>query len=346
MEPQSLVTVFDGAAESELEPPVEALGVYLRCLRHENGEETVPEVSGDVGSAQGAENALPGRRIVVHAPLGLEKEKPERAVVAPGSSALAPQALVEVAPVVEAGERVGVGEPPRLGIEPCVFEGWAAGGGDLLEAGELRFVHGTVPAAPEHRECADALPVLAGQRHGEPSGKPECVVHDLVGRIDVAQPHGPGSACFRRDAEQVAHRLLSRQAVPGGDVAVLVAENDERGVRLGQVADCAERTLERFVEIERPTDRSERGQAAACSLVSPRARLRSPSSFSVRAPVAEIWAISCAASRRQRVNKKIPSASSSAATASAPTPIQVAPSSRTTFSPSPVAARERALIGG
>jgi hypothetical protein len=131
---------------------VEALGVCLSCLRHEHGEETVPEVSGDVGSSHGGENALPSRGVVVQTALGLEEEKPERAVVAPGSSALAPQALVEIAPVAEAGQRVGVGEPARLGVEQCVLEGRAEGGGDLLEAGELGLLNGTVRAAPEDRE--------------------------------------------------------------------------------------------------------------------------------------------------------------------------------------------------
>ena len=54
-----------------------------------------------------------------------------------GAGALAGQRLVEVAPVVQAGERVEVGELPRLAKAACILDRRAGAQGECLELADV-----------------------------------------------------------------------------------------------------------------------------------------------------------------------------------------------------------------
>src|SRR5712691_6428686 len=83
-----------------------------------------------------------------------------------GAGALAGQRLVEVAPVVQAGERVEVGELPRLAEAARVLDRRAGAQGERLELAHVVICVLVALPAREDREIAQRR-VVAGKRDRE-----------------------------------------------------------------------------------------------------------------------------------------------------------------------------------
>ena len=133
--------------ERLLQPLVELVGVLERRLGQDHRELVAADAAGDVGRADDVADAV-GRLgqdavagevadAVVDRLEVVEVEDDERqaAAVALGAGDLAGERLVEVAAVVQAGERVEIGELAGLAKAPGVVDRRAGAERELLELG-------------------------------------------------------------------------------------------------------------------------------------------------------------------------------------------------------------------
>ena len=97
----------------------------------------------------------------------VEDDEREAAAVALRARDLAGQRLVEVAPVVQAGERVEIGELARLAKAACVVDRRPGAERELLELRPRRRAEGVAARLRVRREVAELL-ALARERDGEP----------------------------------------------------------------------------------------------------------------------------------------------------------------------------------
>src|SRR5439155_25254448 len=95
--------------------------------------------------------------------LQVEQDQGQLALVAVRAGALARQRLVEVTPVVQAGQRVEVGELARLAKTTRVFDGGAGAEGKRLELAHILVGVFVALPAREDREVAERRAV-AGKR--------------------------------------------------------------------------------------------------------------------------------------------------------------------------------------
>ena len=84
-----------------------------------------------------------------------------------GARDLARERLVEVAPVVQAGERVEVGELARLAEAACVLDRRAGAAGELLELVELVVAEGVGSREREKTASVPSVLGLGRERHGQ-----------------------------------------------------------------------------------------------------------------------------------------------------------------------------------
>ena len=218
MDPHAVGAGIDPAAERELDAAVQALGIRLRGLREDDRETALADMACDVGRADGGADPLAcGDEVGASPLLQVEDEEPESPVVTPCPRDLPPQALLEIARVVEAREVVGVREPARLGEEPRILERRPEDPRELLELLELGVGECPLDAAPEDRQRADALLALAEERNGQAAAQAELVVRRLLGRVEVAEPDRPRPASIRRKADELARGLVFREPEGGGD---------------------------------------------------------------------------------------------------------------------------------
>ena len=131
--------------DRRLDPPVELVGLAEPGLGEDHRELVAADAARNVGAADDAEHPL--GRLGEHAVAGevadplvdrlevveVDEHEAEAPVVAVRARDLAGQDLVEVAAVVQAGQRVEVGHSPGLAEAKRVVEGGAGAPGDILD---------------------------------------------------------------------------------------------------------------------------------------------------------------------------------------------------------------------
>ena len=95
----------------------------------------------------------------------VEDHEGELAIVAVGTRAFADEGLVEVAAVVEGGQRVEIGELAGVPEAARVLDRRPCTRGELLESGQLLVGRFALLAAPEDGESADRLAFRVAQRY-------------------------------------------------------------------------------------------------------------------------------------------------------------------------------------
>ena len=244
---------------------MQALGIRLGGLREDDRETALAEMAGDVRRADGGADPLAcGNEVGTSPLLQVEDEEPESPVVTPCPRDLPPQALLEMAPVVEAREAVGVREPARLGEEPRILECRPEDPRELFELLELGVGECPLDAAPEDRQRANPLLALAEERNGQAPAQAELVVRRLFGRVEVAELDRPRPASIRREADELARGLVCRESEGRCDrLAVVLAEDDQRRVGGAELAHGFEGPPQGCVEVERAPELAEKSDAPA-----------------------------------------------------------------------------------
>jgi hypothetical protein len=167
---------------------------------------------------------------------------------------LARERLVEVAPVVQAGERVHVGELPRLAEPPCVLDRGACPAGQLLELGEHLVVEVDARARVDGEE-AELLAVRL-ERHGEPRAE------TALALVDVGDPHRPRPRAVRRHRQLRVLGVEAFDAEPGHDrLAARATHRDDRRVDAARGRRGLERPGQYLVEVDRAGEVAERPAA-------------------------------------------------------------------------------------
>ena len=160
------------------EPAVEALGVGHGRLREDDGELVAADAAGDVGRADDV--AEPLGRLGEHGVAGevadpvvdrlevveVEHDQRQLALVAIRAGHLPAQGLVEVAAVVEPGQRVHVGELAGLAEARALSIAGPARLGELLELAQRRLAERIAAATCVGDQVAEILAVRA-ERHRE-----------------------------------------------------------------------------------------------------------------------------------------------------------------------------------
>ena len=262
-----------------LDPPVELFGIAERRLREHDRELVAPDAARDVGRAHDVAHA--GRRVREHAVPGevpdlvvdrlevveVEDDQRQVAVVAVRAGDLARERLVEVAAVVQPGERVEVGQLPGLLEALGVLDRGAGTLRELLElldrvVAELRLVPGEDGEVPLHVRLGDQ-----GHRNCEPRPDQVAVLRDLAVVVSVADPDRAGPAAVRRPGDRLALGLFLGQPErrdqrrAGG-----VPDPDEGGVGIRRVGGRLERPGEHLVEVDRAPEVAEDAVPAQLAL--------------------------------------------------------------------------------
>ncbi len=169
----------------------EELLAVLGCrLGHDHRELVTTDPAGDVGRANRLAKPVGGLRedtiarevadLVVDRLEVVEVEDDQRqlSLVAMGPRHLAAERLLEEALVEQAGERIRLGELPRLAVAPRVLDRGDAAGRERFGLLDLRRA-GLVVRAPEQRERPDR-PELATHQRDERTAPNELGVDALV----------------------------------------------------------------------------------------------------------------------------------------------------------------------
>src|SRR5439155_8879335 len=167
------------AYDRRLDPHEELLGLLDPRLRHDHRELVAADAARDVGGAHdlahargrlrqyGVAGEMPDPVVDDLEVVDVEDDQPEPAVVAVGAGAFAGERLVEVAPVVQAGQRVQIGELTRLVEALRVFDRRGGALGELFELAHVVLAEATARGAGVDGEVADPAPAPL-ERHGEP----------------------------------------------------------------------------------------------------------------------------------------------------------------------------------
>jgi hypothetical protein len=253
-----------------LEPLVELVGVLERRLG-EDDREFVPadparDVRGpdDVADAVGRlrQDPVPGEvpdavvdRLEV---VEIEDHEREAAAVALRAGDLAGERLVEVAAVVQPGERVEVGELARLTEPSCVVDGRAGAQRELLELGRRALPERLTADARVGGEIAELL-VFAREGHRErrpdrralPGSSSRVVVFDR----DRARRPPVRRAGDRRG------RVGGAEAAGRTNRLAFGVDRDDDGVDAAQRSRCLERARQHLVEVDRAAELTEHAAA-------------------------------------------------------------------------------------
>ena len=173
---------------------------------------------------------------------------------------------MEVALVVEAGERVGLGELPRLAVPARVLDRGHRALGQALGLLDLVRVRLVVALPPEERKRPDR-PELATDERNEDAAANERVVGDvLVTAVPVGDGDRPGEGA--RDARgRRLRRLLRRHpARRDGGRAALALDDHHRGVDSHELHRGVEDAVDDLLEVDRPTELAEEPVSARLAL--------------------------------------------------------------------------------
>ena len=180
----------------------------------------------------------------------VEDDEREPPPVAVGAGDLARQRLVEVAPVVESGEGVEVGQLASLAKAPCVLDRRPCALRELLELPDLVLGEVVLRRAAVHREEADRAG-LPRHRHGQARA-------DQLSGLDrgwvlVDERDRARLASVGRPGDDLAMSFLVREPQRGDDrlFPVTAGDRDERGVDTGDRAGRLERPREHLVQVDR-----------------------------------------------------------------------------------------------
>ena len=320
---------------------VELVGVGERRLGQDDRELVAADAAGDVGRAHDVADAL--GRLGQHGVAGevadavvdrlevveVEDEQREPPVVALRAGDLARERLVEVAAVVQAGERVEVGELPRLAEAPRVLDRRARRAARAARARArspspkaCRGVRVKIVRKPDRARSRRA----AARRGPRGSCRRSAAA---AGRVLVRDRDRARLAPVRRPGDRLAARLVLGEAERRDDrlrrvsAATLTSAASTPAQRAGRV----ERAREHLVEVDRAGELAERRRAS-------RGRLGAAAASA--ATSASSWSIR-AAERRRRARPSGPRSSrrsraSSQSTSSTRTSVNVAASAADTAS--------------
>jgi hypothetical protein len=263
-----------------LDPAVELVGVRERRLGEDDPELVAADAACDVGRAHGLPQSLGDgcqHRIAGEMPdpvvdrlevVDVEDDEREVAVVARRARALALERLVEVAPVVEARQRVEVGLVTRLAEPAGVLDRGRRAPPELLQLAHLAVREAAARVAREDGERADRARVER-EWDGEPGMDHAAVRVELGLVVSVGDRDGAREAPVRwAGDETVALRLVRRQPQRDDErVAVEpVREPDDGGVSRRHARSRLEGALEHVVEVERARELAEDARAPPVGL--------------------------------------------------------------------------------
>ena len=262
----------DARADGELDPAVELLGVARAGLGEDDGELVAADAAGDVGLADGAAEALghggedgvAGQvaQAVVRAleVVDVEDDEGQAALVPVCAGAFAQERLVEVAPVVDAGEGVDVRLQPRLPELLGVPDRGRARSRQSLELGDLLVRGHPVLAAPEDGQGADRADVILAQ--GDRDAASDQPARRPPGRVVAVADADCARPARRRARHRLARRLLRAHPERRDDRRLLgLADDRHGGVDPVGGRRGGEGALENRVEVDRRGNLRERLRA-------------------------------------------------------------------------------------
>ncbi len=173
---------------------------------------------------------------------------------------LARERLVEVAAVVQAGERVEVGELPGFAEAARVLDRGPRALRELLELADLLLGESVLAAAAVDRQEPDRAR-MAGHRHGQPG--PDQVSRVQRGRVLVDERDRARLLAVGRSGDDLALRLLLGEPERRHDRLLLAVDRDESCVDTGHGARGLERPREHLVEVDRAGQLGQVAVAAA-----------------------------------------------------------------------------------
>ena len=227
---------------------------------------------------------------------------------------------MEVALVVEAGERVRLGELARLAVPARVLDRGHRALGEALGLLDLVRARLVVGSAPEERERPDRAELAAHQRDEGAAADERRVGGVAVTAVAVADGDRPGEGA--RDARGRRPRgLLRRHAARhDGGRAVLALDDHHRRVERRDLHRRVEDAIHELLEVDRAAELAEEPVAPALPLgaverlreVAARAR---PSSCASRRPRAR--APGSSVGGRRRDGREAPATAAAATTAAA-----------------------------
>ena len=251
----------------ELEPAVELFGVREGGLGEDDRELVAADAAGDVGAADDRADALGELRQdgvagqVADAlvdrleVVDVEHDEGELPVVAVRPGDLARERVVEEAPVVEARERVEVGELARLAEAPRVLDRRPDVRRDVLERRQLVVARPAAVLAPEDGHRPDRLVRVVHERQRERAADQAAVRLRALGRVAVGDLDRAGVAAGGR-RDRMLGRFLLRHAVGRDHRGLALLRGDhERRVDGSERAGRLERAREHRVEVDGGADR-------------------------------------------------------------------------------------------
>jgi hypothetical protein len=197
----------------------------------------------------------------------VEDDEREVPVVAMRAGDLPGKRLVEVAPVVEARQRVEVRELARLPEAVGILDRGPGPRCELFERLHLFLAEGLIGRACEDRHQPERRR-LARERHRDSGSDRIAVGGDLIGAVVVRHRDRASLAPVGRAGHRLVLRLVGREAEGGDDRlgSGLRSERDERRVHSVDRAGGIEHAREHLVEVDRAGELSEQSGALAFEL--------------------------------------------------------------------------------